>query len=191
MKKNNLKILIIAALILACGALTISYAALSQVLEITDKPLISNNDAVWKNTIENVSNGEIVGSANIGDVVVQDSTVLLQNVIFKEPGSSISYTFDIVNSGNIEAKISLVQKLNPVITGSGSAKLEDEKLVREHYEYAVTYKDGSPILVGDVLKPGASQSFKITASYKASAQVLPVNEVVITGLGIVIYYEQA
>lgn len=191
MESKTTKNLIFTALILALGTLTIGYAALSQVLEITNKPLISSNDLKWENSIQNVNANGIVGNATVGDVLVQDSTILLYNVIFKEPGSSISYNFDIVNSGNIESKVSLVQKLNPVITGSGDTKYEDEKLVRENYEYVVTYEDGTPILVGDVLKPGEMQSFKITVSYKDSAKVLPTNEVIITGLGTVIHYEQS
>lgn len=190
MKQKNIKLLIVTTIIVAIGALTINYAALSQVLKVKIDPTIHSAGTNWAIAFDNLSEPVISGNGTSGKVEVKDTAILLYDVVLKESGSSVSYQLEIRNKGDMKAKVAFLQKLNPIITGSGESKVQDEELVKNSYSYQVTYIDGSPILVGDQLKPNETVSFRITISYSEKAP-LPQNEVKISGLGTIIHYEQA
>lgn len=190
MEQKEQKSFVIIVLIFAIGALSIAYASLAQVLKIKVEATILSTGTNWSVRFNRPSDAIITGEAEGGTIEMQNTTILLYNVILKKPGSSVTYTFDIINSGDIDAKISSVQSIDPIITGSGLEKQEDERLVKNNYTYTVTYLDGTPIIVGDTLKSGETQSFKLTISYSSSAE-LPKQNVTISDIGTVIMYEQA
>lgn len=190
MEQKNEKSFVIIILIFAISALSVAYASLAQVLKIRVEAYVASTGSSWSINFEKPSDAVIIGDAEAGTIDVQNTTILLYNVILKQPGSSVTYTFDITNSGDIEAKISSVQQMNPTILGTGSDKENDEELVKNNYVYKITYTDGAPIIVGDLLKVGETKSFKLTISYSSSAE-LPKQDVIISDIGTIIMYEQA
>lgn len=192
MESKTLRTIAIAALIIAIGGVTLGYAALSQVLNINTDSTVQSSNASWNVHFENASAGEVTGTADKGSISLDNTTVTLTGVVLKAPGDSVSYTFDIVNDGEINAKIGTYSPKTPTFTGSGDTKDADETLVETSYEYTLTYVDGgTAIAQNDTLNAGETKTVKLTVTYKDTATQLPTADVTVNGSGATITYVQA
>ena len=118
---------LIALLIIGLVSMTIAYAALTQQLQINAGAKVLNKSATWDIHFANVVAGTPVGYASIsqGKSLTGTGTTTLSGleVTLKAPGDSLSYTFDVVNNGSINAKIntngvSIPNIANLTVTGS-------------------------------------------------------------------------
>ncbi len=191
MKKNTLRTIAVSALILAIGALSISYAALSQILKVEANSYVQTPDTKWNIHFENASNGIITGSAEKGILTLNATNITLNGVILKNVGDSVTYTFEVVNDGNLDAKIGNIDYKNPSFTGFGETSEVDEAIVRDAYQYILTYEDGTPLTVSDVLNEGERKTLKLTITYQLKGDFEPTNDVNIDGSGVIITYVQA
>ena len=73
---------------------------------------------------------------------------------FSSYGDSITYTFDIINDGTIDAKL----KLDPI-------QLKLDYYLKGHIKYILLYSDGSEVKKGDIIKAGESKSFRVNITY--------------------------
>ncbi len=191
MKKNTLRTMAVSALILAIGSLTISYAALSQVLNVDANSYIKPLAKEWDIHFENASSGMITGAAEEGHFALNTTNITLNGVILKMPGDSVTYTFDVVNDGSLDARIGNIDYKNPSFVGFGDTSVADEAIVKEAYQYVITYEDGTPLALSDDLKSGESRTLKLTISYEPDNGVEPANDVSIEGAGMILTYVQA
>jgi len=191
MNSKPLKTLAIAAVIVAVGGLTLGYAALTQTLNISTEAKVQNTATSWKVKFNNPSSGTATGDAVKGTITVNDTTATLTGVVLKAPGDSVTYTFDVTNAGQIDAKLSSVTMKTPTVTGTGSSASADKTLVEGNYTYALTYNDGTAISQNDALGAGATKTIKLVVTYKSSATSLPAGDVTISGLGATLTYAQA
>ena len=76
---------------------------------------------------------------------------------FASDGDSISYTFDIINDGTIDAKL----KIDPI-------QLKLDYFFKKHIKYDLHYIDGSDVKKGDMIKVGETKSFRVTLTYNQS-----------------------
>ena len=191
---------LIALLIIGLVSMTIAYAALTQQLQINAGAKVLNKSATWDIHFANVVAGTPVGYASIsqGKSLTGTGTTTLSGleVTLKAPGDSLSYTFDVVNNGSINAKIntngvSIPNIANLTVTGSEG----DVAIVKSNLEYSLVYATGDvnagqTPAAGDTLAAGQSRKLKLTISYKSNATSLPSNDVTVSGINAHIDYIQ-
>lgn len=200
MKKSRKKIFKFAliALIVSVLGITIVYAAMSKnIISIYPK------QKDWNIHFANLSKAKINGSAyivrhprltctHIGDFAVSLS----------KPGDSITYEFDIVNEGSIDAKIGFYtgdtylclprkHDTNCDWDGDGFNSKEDLHKINENITYRLYYKDTkSKIRVGDILKKKSSKRVVLVLSYNEESNELPVGKIQLNNLDKLIEYIQ-
>jgi hypothetical protein len=115
--------------------------------------------------------------------------------ILTKPGDACTYTFDVINDGDIDATISSV---NPTsfsaltFTGTGATAAADVAKVENDVTYTVTWDDGTAIAAGQDLDAGdPAKTIKVAISYNSrTGQELPTAPVTITGRNLTITYQQ-
>lgn len=190
MKNKTVNTLAICALIIAVGGLTLGYAALNQVLNVNTSATVQNTSTSWSVKFENPSSATTKGSAESGTISLSTTDVTVSGVVLKAPADSVSYTFDVTNDGQVDAKLSQITVKNPTVTGTGDSATEDETIVKDAYTYTLEYADGTTPTSGDTLAVGATKTLKLTIALSESATTLPENDVTISGLGASLIYVQ-
>jgi len=188
MIKNKYKLLALVAFVCAVTGITIAYSALTQNLEIMGQARIDKMN--WDVKFENLSAAQIVGDAEVKRSPLLTSAKIYDfDVIFKAPNSEISYTFDITNNGDIDAKVSHYGKSSITCVGEGTTKVADEAIVCGNVEFSLKYvSNGAEIALDDELDASESKEVKMTLKYVGSA--LPTGRVRLTDLGALITYKQ-
>ena len=100
------------------------------------------------------------------------------------------YTFDVVNSGTMDAKIGTLNFGSLICNGAAlnpADKFNDETLVCNNINHQLTYADESSLQPNDTILSGETKSMKLKVSYSGA---LPTSSVRITGLDISIIYIQ-
>ena len=192
MNKDKKLVFGILALLVSIVAVSISYAAFTQNLNINGVANVqaSNWSVHFANLTNGVRNGTAVeqtaptiksGQTSIGDYSVD----------FYTPGDSITYTFDVVNDGDYDAKISVLAKGTPTCTGSDSTSNTN---VCNNLEYTLTYTTGgAAVAQNDALRKNETKNMTLVLRYKTTIgqNELPTATVNISNLGITIQYAQA
>lgn len=203
MKSKKLKNAILIAVLSVLALVCVGYAAFSVSLSINGVATVdksswsikfksactnSNDCFVASNTQNGVEpKTKIVTYPNLTDTTISDWVVS-----FSTPGDSISYTFNVVNDGTFNAKISTFELPTPVCTGFGTNAETDAKNVCDNTEYTLKDSNGNDIEVGRTLSAGQSDKMILSLTYKASIKSadLPENDVKISNLGFPIIYTQ-
>lgn len=157
MKRNPAMNILIVAIIFSVIALSIAFAALQTSLQIVGTATIPEGTK-WEVKFTNLSNPIINGitSSDIKEAVLS-STMFKLKVELGKPFDSVTYTFNVENTGTIDAKISSI--VTPNIT---TLKAND-------LSYSFTYVDESgnesDIKVGDTLNVGEKKKLKLSIKY--------------------------
>ncbi len=192
MNKDKKLVFGILALLVSIVAVSISYATFTQNLNINGVANVqaSNWSVHFANLTNGVRNGTAVeqtaptiksGQTSIGDYAVT----------FYSPGDSITYTFDVVNDGDYDAKISVLTKGTPTCTGSDSTSNTN---VCNNLEYTLTYTaGGQAVAQNDALRKNETKNMTLVLRYKTTIgqDELPTAQVNVSNLGITIQYAQA
>ncbi len=190
-KNRGIKIVVIVGLCLAIGLLTVAYAFLSQNLNITGTARTTDSSA-WNIYLTNISCTS-TGDAASGTVSVENQTTInLSGITLTAPGESVTCTFDVVNGGEIDAKLSAVTSLTPAIEGIGSTATSDVTIVSNNYSSTLSYNTNVALIPGcDTLNANETVKMKMVVSYNANATSVPSNDVLINNLGFELTYAQA
>ena len=177
---------------LLCG--TIVFASFTQQLDIQGKATVKKSS--WSIKFANLQPVVKTGTATEvtePTINTNDTKISEYDVTLTTPGDSVSYSFDVVNAGTFNAKISSITIPTPSCEGNGTNAATDATNVCDNLTYTLTYADGSPIAVGDALNAGATKSLKLTLTYSSSitANLLPTDDVAISNLAIAIIYAQS
>ena len=104
--KTNKRIIWISviAVIISIASIEIAFAALSQDLTIEGSATL--DPAQWKirfdtTSLEKTVTGDAIGSTP----TVSESAIQSFSVILTKPGDAVTYTFDVINEGTLNAKI--------------------------------------------------------------------------------------
>ena len=101
-KQRKIKIISVAALIVAVLGLTVAFAALSQTLTINGAANV--NTATWDVHFANLTGPDTTGTGvSNSDPILDATTIDNINMSVTKPGDSVTYYFDIVNAGTIDA----------------------------------------------------------------------------------------
>lgn len=199
------KSLLIGLLIIGLVAMTVAYAALSQTLTISSSAKVESKSSNWDIHFDNLAaaSGSPHGYATIVSPLTKSAATTLSglNVTLKAPGDYVSYTFDVVNGGTINAKIdtngvSLPDVSTISMAGDTTTGTADIAIVRANLEYTLVYgtgdaKAGQAPAVNDTLNAGQTRHMVLTIKYKDNANNLPTNDVTISALNASLTYVQA
>ena len=196
----NKKTVIIILSVMILG-LSIGYAALSSSLNITGSAKLGATADSWNIHFENAK-CEKDGYGKAGNIEIKNKTSLeISGVEFNAPGDMVLCTFDIVNDGTIDAKVTSIthpDKNKFTYTGSGSNKTTDEEIVKNGISTTIDnlqglmYYDGksepTEIKLGDELKSGETKGAVVFILLDEAMTKLPTNEVTVSNIfGQIIY----
>ncbi len=200
--ERNLRILAIVAIVLAVGGLSIGFASFSQVLSISNTTATvtpANFEVVFNNLQPTVEVGSAIGTNPTftpGTTIMEDIDITLQN-----PGDSVTYTFDIENTGTMNAILQTFDmadntSVDPAdrLTCTGSLNpngATDATNVCGALTYTLKYADDSVVAANDTLDAGETKTVNLTLTYDpADSALLPVEAVSVSGLDINLTYIQ-
>lgn len=189
--KKTLYILVAFALILSIVGISIGFAAMSQNLTISGSAEVV--PATWKIKFANLSSPSIAGDAEVTTPPTIQGDTHIGNFAVKltAPGDSVTYTFDAVNDGTIDAKVTDLVKSPPTFTAAGTNNASnDTTVVQNNLVYDLTYSDGTAIDDDDALDAGDSVTLKLVVGYNTNATALPKDKVSVTGMDITLTYGQ-
>ena len=203
MNNNNgreMKILVVAALIISIVAIGIGFAAFSQNLTINGNASVQTSS--WKVKFSESGSATLTGTAaEVTKPTLSDTTIGTYNATFKTPGDSISYKIKVSNTGSYNAKITTATIPVPTCTGkSGETTAEaDAGKVCDKLTYTLVYDTddtksaGQAVQVGDTLDAGETRPMVLTLKYTefTDATLLPAADVSISNLGVTLVYSQA
>lgn len=191
-KEKNGKTLAIIALFVAIVGLSVGFAALSTTLTINGTGTVKTSK--WDIHFANLgATPGLTGSAEeVTAPTLTDTTVQTFDVSFTAPADSVTYTFDVVNDGSYDAKISSVTIPTPQCTGTGDNATTDATNVCNNLSYTLKYEDGTTVSTNDTLAIGETKHLVLKLEYLSSvtADLLPTANVTISGLQIPIVYVQ-
>ena len=189
MKKNEkvLSLVMVIALIVSITGISIGFASMSSTLNVSGVSTMT--PASWKIKFDNLSNPQINGDASIvvAPTISGDTHLGNYNIKLTKPGDSVVYTFDVKNTGSIDAKLSTYTFSKPSIVAVTEA---DQKIVEDNLIYTLTYNDGSAVTLGDELKKGEVKTLKLTVAYSSAATEIPSDVVNINDMDVTFVYTQ-
>lgn len=219
-KERKIKSMSLVALIVAVLGLTVAFAAMSRTLTINGTATVDT--ASWDihfeengnglaGIVDKTTNAQNAAVVNTAPTIKANSSGQAATVIgdyevtLTKPGDIVSFEFDVVNNGTIDADLTNVSMPAPTITGlaTDSAKAEaDAQIVRDNLIYTLTYKaDGTEVSADNSLTKGLDKATQVdtnptkktlvlTIGYKSDATTLPSDDVSITGMDITLTYTQ-
>ena len=145
--------------------ISVGYAYLNAALSINGQTEISANS--WDIHFSNLTVKEGSVSASIPAAIQSNTTSIGYSVLLDKPGDYYEFEVDIVNSGTLGGKVSLVN-----IQGISSA-------AEPYLESSIKYINGNPVEVDDLLNPGASKRIVVRVGYKEDLDSLPDTNLVL------------
>ena len=203
MNNNNgreMKILVVAALIISIVAIGIGFSAFSETLTINGNASVQTSS--WKVKFSELGSATLTGTAaEVTKPTLSDTTIGTYNATFKTPGDSISYKIKVSNTGSYNAKITTATIPVPTCTGKSgestaeadSGKVCDKLTYKLVYDTDDTKSAGQAVQVGDTLDAGETRPMVLTLKYTefTDATLLPAADVSISNLGVTLVYSQA
>ena len=192
LKDKDLKIYIMIALAIIVLIVGVGYAFFSTTLIISGR--VTTRKSSWSIKFANLSDailyntqyGSQSGAIEVVKPEINGNDTVISNfeAIFTNPGDTISYQFDVVNSGTFNAEISSFKLPTPVCTGTGDNATTDAKNVCNHLVY--TLKFGDKLMTQE----NNTKRMVLTLTYKddITTSEFPVNDVEISNLGFPIVY---
>ena len=193
-KRNNMKIMIGAFIGLGTIMLvTLIYATFTGQLNINGSAV--GRESKWDIHFENVSSITTSGTSKVLNshqpVINSNNPTQIQDyeVSLTSPSDTISFTFDVVNDGNYNAKITSVNVGTPQCTSTDSVSAVN---MCNNLTYSITYASGASIQINDVVNAKDKVSMKVMLTFNdiSNASLLPTAGVSISNLGIQINFEQ-
>ena len=188
--KISLKNILLLVLVTGLVSMTVIYALISANLVIQNT--VDMRGTKWDVHFANLSNPVINGSAsviNAPTLNLLSITGLRVNLV--KPGDSITYTFDIVNAGDLDATLSyydIASRSNFVCSSNDqtSANIACNNLI-----YTLKYtSNNNNINRNDTLLAGETKNLTLTIKYDENATEVPTLDVQITGLDSRFTYSQ-
>lgn len=187
---NKVQNVLLGVLAVGLIGITVAYAALTQQLKIegTAKVEASTWDIHFE-TLEGAPNGYATLATDAGKLAIQSDTTIISGNLgtLKAPGDSITYTFDIVNAGDINAKLGSINIGTPTCTATDSAVAAK---VCGNLTYTLTYENGDTIQVGDTLNKKTTKKAKLVITSK-NTDVVASEDVSVDGIDATFLYNQA
>ena len=185
MNQKKQRTLAIFALAIALVETTIAYAALSTTLNISGN--ITKKGGSWSVGITNLSSVSTTGTGSMSKAPSVSGTTLSFDANLKKPGDSVSFTFDIVNSGTVTAGM-FVGSAKMAINGISRnlESLSEMKVVSDDITYLLEIKDSDGkfystydqayIILGDRTTSTHTKTFKLILTWDANSKITTVDD---------------
>ena len=208
-KTRKIKMISLCALLVAVLGLTIAFASLSQTLIINGSA--SMDTASWDIHFEKTSGKEteVKGDATFTEPTLSGTTIENFSATLTKPGDSVTYYFDIVNKGTIDAVVSSYNfplAITECLSNNNAYSYcmnfdfnSDNHITGADFSvYLAMFNSGlkdadtnKSIGENDVIKAGETKHMKLFFEYKDTATELPKNNLTLTSKNpITITYEQ-
>ena len=208
-KTRKIKIISLCALLVAVLGLTVAFASLSQTLTINGSAAV--NAASWDIHFEKTSGKEteVKGAATFTEPTLSGTTIENFSATLTKPGDSVTYYFDIVNKGTIDAVVSSYDfplairecvNNNNAYSYCMNFDFNSDNYINgaDYMTYQTMFISGlrdadtdNGIGAKDVIKAGETKHMKLFFEYKDTATELPKNNLTLTSKNpITITYEQ-
>ena len=185
MNRNKNIVFGMLALVVSVVAIGLAYAGFTGTLNVNGTGNVVSSK--WDIYFANLSNAVTTGTAN----VVTPATISPKTKIgdyyveLATPGDSVTYTFDVVNDGDFDAKLTSLTKTNPTCTPTAT--------LCNYLTYTLTYTSGgATVAQNDTLLSGQTRNMTLKLMLRSDtpASALSNTELRVTGLGITLLYSQ-
>lgn len=149
--RTNKRRIIVYALAIALAVTTVAYAVMQTTLNVSGT--IIKKGAALDIYFANLKTPSLSGNGKSTSATLS-STNIEFTIELSEPLDSVTYYFDVVNSGTINAKLDS-------ITYSGVTTASNKNIGT-----TFTYSDGTEIKEGDFLAAGVTRNLKLKIEYK-------------------------
>ena len=139
--------------------ISVGYAYLNSTLSIMGHTELSAN--TWNIHFENLSVTDGSVSATTPAQISGNTTSISYSVLLERPGDFYEFSVNVVNSGTLPGKISLVD-----INGISSS-------AEPYLDYSIKYTNGNLVQVDDLLNAGATKRVVVRVAYKDDLSSLP------------------
>lgn len=205
-RNQRFLVLVVLLAVALVGTIGVAVAAFTQDLEIKGTATVKGTS--WDIHFDNLKSAQINSSLNTAKEntapTIDATNTIISNydVVLKSDGDAITYTFDVVNDGDIDAKITAVVMNNgSTLTCNSNGGTAAEQTTRNNntcanLDYSLMYADGSTVALGDKLAAGASKTMKLKLEYKAKGpngtgtEYYPDDDVKVSDLGVKVTYGQ-
>ena len=208
-KERRIKIISLCALLVAVLGLTVAFASLSQTLTINGSAAV--NAASWDIHFEKTSGKEteVKGATTFTEPTLSGTTIENFSATLTKPGDSVTYYFDIVNNGTVDAVVSSYDfplairecvNNNNAYSYCINLDFNSDNIIdgADFMTYQTMFISGlrdtdtdNGIGAKDVIKAGETKHMKLFFEYKDTATELPKNNLTLTSKNpITITYEQ-
>ena len=188
MKVKNLENIILSVLSICLIGITIAYATLSQNLDISGVATVKKGE--WNIHFTKLLTPKSEGDATAGKAVLNgDSTVItISDGILSAPGDKITYEFDVINEGDIDAEVELTS------TQMENCRAENGTDVTSFcnkIEFELFYKDTkTPVAKGDKLLGKEEKTLNLVITYDKNRDLtsLPTSPIILSDITSIINY---
>ena len=183
--KNAILIILAVCLI----GITVAYATLSQNLDISGVAKVGKTS--WNIHFTKVLTPKAEGYAEGGKATLNsDSTVLtVSEGVLKVPGDTITYVFDVINEGDLDAEVETV--LTTIDSCKASDNTTDVTMYCDKIKYDLVYQDTKEeVKKNDQLLKGESKTLNLVITYDKDKELtsLPNTEIVLDNITSTINY---
>ena len=187
-KTKNLEDIILLVLAICLIGITVAYATLSQNLDISGVATVKKGE--WNIHFTKLLTPKSEGDATAGKAVLNgDSTVItISDGILSAPGDKITYEFDVINEGDIDAEVELTS------TQMKNCRAENGTDVTNFcnkIEFELFYKDTkTPVAKGDKLLGKEEKTLNLVITYDKNRDLtsLPTSPIILSDITSIINY---
>jgi hypothetical protein len=185
------------AVVIALIAVSLAYAGFTQTLNINGSAGIkaAKWDVHFANLVESTSGSTVVGVP--ATIKSGNTSIGNYSVTFFNPGDSLTYTFDVVNSGNFSAQLTGVNIGVPscklTVTGQTNTNAINvcNNISYELFDATTGVKITAPDN-GVVVANGGTRHLRLVLTYNNTTNETYIanNDIEITGLAVTLTYSQ-
>lgn len=188
-KNEKTKNIMLAILAVCLISLTVVYATLSQDLKISGVATVKKGE--WNIHFTKLQTPKAEGDATAGKAVLNgDSTVItISDGAFSAPGDKITYEFDVINEGDIDAEVELTS------TAMENCKAADNSDITNFCNkigFELFYKDTKiPVAKGDKLLGKEEKTLNLVITYDKNRELtsLPKSPITLSTITSIINYK--
>ena len=185
-KTRNIILIVLAVCLIG---ITVAYATLSQNLKISGVAKVGKTS--WNIHFTKVLTPKAEGYAEGGKATLNsDSTVLtVSEGILKVPGDTITYVFDVINEGDLDAEVETV--LTTIDSCKASDDITDVTMYCDKIKYDLVYQDTKEaVKKNDQLLKGESKTLNLIITYDKNKELtsLPSTEIILDNITSTINY---
>ena len=188
-KGRGTKALVVVTLLVSVLALSIAYAAYSATLLISGTVTAKKSSDAWNVHFESTDGSTTLTPTLGGNAKVTSSATLTETKIsdfeitFYAPGDSISYDFEVKNTGSVDAtlnKITLGSLSCSKATGTQQGTEADSNNLCGNLGMNIMKSDGNNISVGDKIPAGSSETYRLSIIWNESDTNIYENDIAIS-----------